>query len=244
MNTIDTSQIIDPLVAQPFTGKSLKFLENADFDMINGLCTALVPDPYDATVGYVLSGVGHTGTNYFTGYIYWNGELFAFNGGNIAGYAHAARLVISQTPDGVADPCTFSDGSIHNVHYVRVLALADVASGGILLSTLVFLQQRKINVKTITSTGWNMDTTPQITVAHGLTLSKIRGIKTTIMNNAGTLLSPLDVANYATSGSFPDAEGRTEIGATNVVLDARRGGQFDAAGYNNATAYITIEYVD
>jgi hypothetical protein len=244
MNNINTNSIVDPDVAQPFTGLSLAFLQNATSNMINGICTALVPDPYDPTVGYCLSGLSNTGTLYFNGYIYFNGELFACNGGNIAGYVHPARLVIDVTNDGTADPCTFSDGTPHSVHKVRVLKIEDVASGGFLLSSLIFLQPRKINTKTITSTGWNMDTVPQITVAHGLTLSKIRGAKTMIMNNAGTLLSPLDVGNYASSSSFPDVDGRTEIGATNIVLDKRIGGQFDAAGYNNATAYITIEYVD
>ena len=251
MNNIDTSQAIDPFRAQPFTEKSLSFLQNATFEMLVGICSYIAGDNFDNTKGYVLSGLGHAGNIYFVGYVWFlneNGdqELFFCPGKDITGFAHAARLIIKQTYTSPADPATFSDGFVANVHTIRRLEIEDVVSGGCLLSTLIFCQQETITLRTkeIISTALNMDTTPQFTIAHGLTLSKIRSVKTMVMNNAGTLLSPLDVGNYATSGSFPDVEGRTELDATNIILDVRRTGQFDAAGYNAAHAYITIQYVD
>jgi hypothetical protein len=246
MNKIDTSFVVDPTIQQPFTSRSLNFLQDADKDMVTGMCMYIVGDSYDTAKGYVLSGLTNTGTIYFTGYIFYNGELYYCSGADIAGYAHAARLLVDVTNDGVADPLTFTDGIARNVHNIRKLKIQDVAAGGFLLTDLIFCQQPtvKLREKIITSAVWNMDTTPQITVAHGLTLSKIRCVEVMIINNAVTLLSPIGVGNYATSGSFPDANGRVEIGATYVVLDARVGGQFDAAAYNASYAYITIKYVD
>jgi len=245
MNKIDTGFVVDPSILQPFTSRSLKFLQDADKDMITGVCMYIVGDSYDTAKGYVLSGLTNAGNIYFTGYIFYNGELYYCSGADITGYANPARLLVDVTNDGVADPLTFSDGIARNVHNVRKLKIQDVAAGGFLLSTLIFCQQPtvKLREKLITSTGWDMDTVPQITVTHGLTLSKIRGIDVVIMNNAGSALSPLTGNNYATSGSFPDANGRITVGGA-ITLDKRIGGEFDAAGYNNATAYITIKYVD
>ena len=251
MNKIITTAVSDPSVALPFGANQLDFIQQSVFDMLNGVCSFIVGDNFDSSKGYVISGLGHIGNIYFTGYVYFlnedgNQELFFCPGKDITGFVHAPRLIINNTTYASYDPVEFSDSSLHNIDQIRTLDISDVVSGGCLLSTLVFCQQETITLRTkeIVSPGWNMDTTPNIGVSHGLTLSKIRGVDVVIMNNAGTALSPLTGNNYATSGSFPDANGRITIGATDLSLDARIGGEFDAAGYNNATAYITIEYVD
>ena len=246
MNKVDTSPIV-PGVGYPPSKKGFDFLHNSYADMINGLCTGLVPDPYDNTIGYCLSGLGHAGTIYFTGYIFFNGELFYCNGGDMAGYAHAARLILDVSNDPTADPCLFTDGSMKNVHNVRVLKLEDVAAGGFLLTSLVFLNSKKINTKIVDIGDWNMDTVPQVSINHGLTLSKIRGISVIIRNDADTLHTPLDISNYAASNDFPQTEGRMEAGATVVVLDKRVTGYFDNANYDSTSynrGWITIQYID
>lgn len=246
MNRINTGFVVDPSIQQPLTTKSLDFLQDVSVDMATGLCNFLVGDSYDVTKGYVISGLTNAGTLYFSGYIYFNGELYLCDGGDIAGYVNPARLLVTVTNHPTADPLEFTDGISRSVHNVRKVKITDTASGGFLLSTMVFIQQPtiKLREKLVTSTGWNMDTVPQISVAHGLTLSKIRSVDVMIMNNAGTALSPLNIGNYASSSSFPDVDGRYTLDATNITLDKRIGGIFDSAAYNSATAYLTIKYVD
>ncbi len=63
MKIIDTSQITDPNVQQPFTGLSLSFLQNATMEVLNSLAQAL-SNRYGGTGSdkYVLWGLERSGT--------------------------------------------------------------------------------------------------------------------------------------------------------------------------------------
>ncbi len=88
---------------------------------------------------------------------------------------------------------------------------------------------------------WNMDSTASVSVAHGVTASKIRTVSVTIRNDAGTATYPLECAEI---GDAPG--GYWQYNTTNVVLNrvaARRFDEvnFDATSYNRG--WVTIKYV-
>lgn len=98
--------------------------------------------------------------------------------------------------------------------------------------------------KIINIGDWDMDTTQTVSVAHGLTLSKIRKIDVLIQIDAGT---GSDAVYLLTTGNYlaPTTSGAFQADATNVLLGRVTGGIFDnsffdSTGYNRG--WITIEY--
>jgi len=92
---------------------------------------------------------------------------------------------------------------------------------------------------------WNMDSTASISVAHGLTLSKIMAVSAIIRNDADSTRYqvpplPVAVASFAVRISTIDA--------TNVGLAREAGGFFDANTDYDATSYnrgwLVIWYID
>jgi len=82
---------------------------------------------------------------------------------------------------------------------------------------------------------WNMDSTPSLTIAHGVTVSNIRGLSVLIRSDPGTGYRNLYDGGYAT------------VANTNIYLVRTESGIFDSDGYDSTSfnrGYITIEYVD
>lgn len=100
--------------------------------------------------------------------------------------------------------------------------------------------------KTINTGDWNMDTTTTVTVAHGLSATEwktIRSISTIIRDDADTTYYDLAMLQSITNGTM--AGGNSYHDATNIELARFTTGNFDATGFDS-TAYnrgwITFEY--
>lgn len=97
--------------------------------------------------------------------------------------------------------------------------------------------------KIINIGDWNMDTTPNVTVAHGLDVTKIRSATFIIRNDAGTQFYP--PASRVSSGL--DSAFFAYLTTTDVELFREAASDFDstdfdATGYNRG--YITIGYIE
>ncbi len=89
--------------------------------------------------------------------------------------------------------------------------------------------------------GWNMQTTPNINVAHSLDDSKIRMVFVRIVNDAGTNFYNLSKVNG--SGAIQGAANEWDIGGVN--MSRVTGGDFDNAAFSGAVSsrgYLTILY--
>ncbi|MEE9451103.1 MAG: hypothetical protein V3V72_13720 [Ignavibacteriaceae bacterium] len=90
---------------------------------------------------------------------------------------------------------------------------------------------------------WNMDGTSSITVAHGVTLAKIRKVYALIRNDANDTYYPLDTVAVGASAS---AGGVISMNASNITIGRTTSGLFDSTDFN-ATSYnrgwVTIEYI-
>jgi len=96
--------------------------------------------------------------------------------------------------------------------------------------------------KTLSIGTWDMNSNASPTpIAHGLTLSKIIGVRAIIINDAETLRTELAFNSDAGIGGGCDAD------ATTIRLHRVTGGVFDAAGYGTTPSggrgTIIVEYI-
>lgn len=133
MNTILTSSILDPNVQQPFTGKSLTFLQNSYTNIFSSIGKSIVGDRNYSGLGfYVISGLRNTGVApayiISEGWIFYDGQMYY-----CAGYSgtpvNDVIGTITTAYDTSIDPVTFTDGIGRNVHRVQTIVLSDGVSG-------------------------------------------------------------------------------------------------------------------
>ena len=131
MKRIDTTQIVDPIVKQPFTGRSLKFLQDAKAEDIAAIIKAFVISnvgSYSLTTPYVISGclVTAAGANVSAGEIFYGGQFFETTA--IAGATNIpVQFILTKTQDAIADPVEFTDNSFKNVHDIYKYIATDTA---------------------------------------------------------------------------------------------------------------------
>lgn len=131
MNKIITTDILDPSIQQPFTGRSLDFLQYANLTMIGELSKTLIGNIYSTSTMYVVRGLTAYGTNQYTeGTLFYQGELYECAGKTTTtAFVNVPVLTITETNDAVADPIEFTDGVLRSVHKVRKVVLSDAVSG-------------------------------------------------------------------------------------------------------------------
>ena len=96
-------------------------------------------------------------------------------------------------------------------------------------------QNVKLNTKVLSIGDWEMIGDPTTTIAHGLTLDKIRGVGVTIRNDATSKQDDL---------SFSGSNSR---GTTLITLSRVSSGLFDSTDYDSTSynrGWVTIQYVD
>jgi hypothetical protein len=100
--------------------------------------------------------------------------------------------------------------------------------------------------KLITMGDWNMDSTSNISVAHGLTLAKIIGCRVLVRNDADT--ERRTIFGSFTNGSTTEWNATiAQIDATNVHIVRESSGIFDSANYDSTSynrGWIILDYID
>ena len=133
MKKISVNQIISVTRKQPFTGNSLKFLQDALDEDKAGIIKAFITQSvgsYSLTTPYVISGcvVSDAGKDVTAGEIFYGGKYYETTAVN--GTTNVAQFILTKTQDAVADPLEFTNGDILNVHDIYKYIATDVASGG------------------------------------------------------------------------------------------------------------------
>ena len=121
MKNINITNIVDPTSLQPFTGNSLKFLQDASSEARAGMIKAFITQnlgSYSLTVPYVISGCVYSGTTpnfaVTAGEIFYGGEYYEVTA--VSNYTNIPQFKLDQTQDATADPLDFSDGQTWSVH--------------------------------------------------------------------------------------------------------------------------------
>lgn len=133
MKKISVNQIISVTRKQPFTGNSLKFLQDALDEDKAAIIKAFITQnlgSYSLTTPYVISGcvVSNAGKWVTAGEIFYGGKYYETTAVN--GTTNVAQFILTKTQDAVADPLEFTNGDILNVHDIYKYVATDVASGG------------------------------------------------------------------------------------------------------------------
>jgi hypothetical protein len=133
MKKILTSNVLDPSQLQPFTAQSLRFLQESKEDDVAAIIKSIVTQnigSYSLTVPYVISGcvVSDGGKDVTAGEVFYGGKYYETTAVN--GTTNIARFILTASQDATADPLTFSNSSVFNVHTIYKYVATDVAIDG------------------------------------------------------------------------------------------------------------------
>jgi hypothetical protein len=123
----------------------------------------------------------------------------------------------------------------------------DTSSTGWLEMQTVISSGNSYTTKTIDIGDWNMDTSSTVPVAHTLSATEwktIRTIDVIIRNDADTEYRPIDVLNAAATGV--SGGGVISLDSTNIRLGRYTGGLFDSTDFDSTSynrGWITFDYI-
>lgn len=152
MNIINTSGRgqTDPNKQQPFTGPSLKFIQDSAKESLASIIIAQIGATYSVTIAYLMWGCVRTGAAdagsgagaITAGAIFYGGEIYTVPAASYtlaSNYAVGTIKVTNPSPD----PILLKDGTSVNVHDVRQIVFTAGASGS---GTFNFASMVQINV--------------------------------------------------------------------------------------------------
>lgn len=119
--------------AMPVKSGTLQFLQDAHKEALAGLITNIIPTPLSNTI-YILSGCKNSGTGSFynisAGVIYYNGEIFNFDGASFTLTSLQKAYARIETTQYItnADPVQFTDGVNRNVHNIRKIVIENTTT--------------------------------------------------------------------------------------------------------------------
>lgn len=119
----------------PIKKGTLQFLQDAPKEIVASVVTSLIGSSYSSSVVYILAGGINSGTyptySITAGKVFYNGEIydlqaasFSATGSNVAVFSF---LQTQYTID--ADPVTFTDSVVRNIHNIQTFQLIQGASG-------------------------------------------------------------------------------------------------------------------
>jgi len=136
MKKLNVTPISDS-AQMPLKKGTLQFLQDANLEALAAILKSHIGDAYNASTVYILFGVKNTGTapNYVisAGAVFYQGEIFLVDATSFSTSGNVAIFQIITTQyTTYADPVTFSDATVHNVHDIRkVQVLAGTSGSGI-----------------------------------------------------------------------------------------------------------------
>jgi len=119
----------------PVKKGTLQFLQDAYTEITAATIKALIGPSYSTSVIYVLSGVINSATaptyTISAGAIFYNGEVFMFDAASFTatGTDVGVFSIIQTQYTTDADPVTFTDSTVRNIHNIRKMQLSAGASG-------------------------------------------------------------------------------------------------------------------
>lgn len=140
MKNINITKIVDPTSLQPFTGNSLKFLQDGTAEETAAIVKAFILNAvgsYSLTVPYVISGCVYSGTTpnfaVTAGEIFYGGRFYELDA--VSGYTNIPQFKLDKTNDPTADPLVFSDNQTWSVHDIFKFIGEDTATAKVFDAT-------------------------------------------------------------------------------------------------------------
>ncbi len=155
------------------------------------------------------------------------------------------KAEVSGTADGGGQEITIS--SLYSSLYRRLEFL--MGSHTVKVVAAGTESTKRILTKVIEIGDWNMDSTPSVNVAHGLSdQSKIRSVSVLIRSDSGgntSIISNSCVNDITGIGGSQEAWVYYANTSTNIGLARRTGGIFDGPSYDSTSynrGWVTIQY--
>jgi len=124
-----------------------------------------------------------------------------------------------------------------NVGAATISSTGAISANGGISENAITIRRKVIEIG-----AWNMDSASSVSIAHGLTLSKIIRVTASIYNDTQTMLFDF---NYTAEGYYTSGN---QVGivsdATYIVL--KRSGWFDNSSYDSIAinrGYVEIDYI-
>lgn len=211
MKNINITNIVDPTSLQPFTGNSLKFLQDASSEARAGMIKAFITQnlgSYSLTIPYVISGcvVSDSGKDVTDGEIFYGGEYYELTGVN--GTTNIAQFSTVKTQDATADPLDFSNGQTHNVHDIFKFVGTDTATTGTFDSSDLVSAYGSGKVNTFLSAGTS--------VISSTSWADLAGASYTTPNDGVTRTYSII---GKTNNNFTASSGSSDGGGLKLVVD-------------------------
>ena len=148
-----------------------------------------------------------------------------------------AELNILDGVTSTAAELNILDGVTSTTAELNILDGVTATSTELNLSDGAVLRHKVIDIG-----DWNMDNTASVSVAHGLTMTKIRGISALIRHDDGAFIDDFGaLLDSETSSSFLNAD------VTDINLVRATAGRFDSTTYDSTSynrGWITVQYID
>lgn len=237
MNKIKTSDVVDPSIKQPFTARSLTFLQDSIITQDFFLAATIINDTFNQSPALAIKGCKkNSSTNWDAGYIMYLNEIYLFNGFN-GPITDTAVVTLATTNDATADPVVFTDGISRNVHNIRVLQIVDGASGSGLFDMNNINYARQGWTGLSFGSGW---TSPSYTASYRKNfdgLVSLKGVVQKSTNSSGTVAT-LPVGYRPSQSLFINVNVNGAINLIEIATD----GQITVV--NTVTSGTVLLYLD
>lgn len=248
----------------PFKKGTLEFLQDAHKETVTQILVGLIGSTFNGLNAYVLYGCKNSGTgsvyNITAGAVFYLGEIYlvdsaAFTAGG--GQVAVLSFITTQYTTN-ADPVTFTDSTINNVHDIRKILIASGASGsGIkdfsavtrLDLTKELLEEFLQDQIDAINAGWtSREDLSDVTITGGsgtaATYSKMRYkvMPDKTMHIVGALTASNTTAPTSFSILVPDGKTNAGPSAASVCISLRDGTapKFAVGQINASTGQISV----
>lgn len=135
MKKLDVSSVTNSAQMKLKSG-TLQFLQDANAEALAAICQGLIGSAYSASQVYILWGCVNSGsgTSYVisAGAVFYAGEIYLVDAATFTLSGNVAIFSPITTQYQVnADPMTFSDSSVHNIHNIRKMRIIGGTTGTI-----------------------------------------------------------------------------------------------------------------
>lgn len=273
MRKLDVSSITDSSEF-PVKQGTLQFLQDSYAEIMGALVTALLSPSYNPATVYVLYGCDNSGSGAYysisAGAVFYQGEIFIVPATSFtATGSNVGVFMISTTQFTTnADPVTFTDMAVRNVHNIRQMIVVQGASGSGVAdfsaaSFCSFVIPKQLNLTADPATGNQLSVGgvyPNLTLlvpgtgnlCPVLTDGTVHvgdvpggGVPGVTINI--TFASPVSTANYRLSGTIiSQGDPQADAGVQWDLIDSSRtttGCQVHFREIISGTQAIAFEYV-
>jgi len=221
LKTVYSDSDFSTAIANPVLSLSGGYIPDVFLD---GVYKAVQKDENDVTI-WSRDPIGEVDAGQFDPWI--NDKSYSFNdivkGSDLAHYKSlVAGTETNQGNDPISSPTQWGDATF-------------VTEGKI----------ASLNTKILNIGTWDMDATASVSVAHGVTLSKIRTINVIIQEDG--LATTYDMASAESKEDAATGSKGYSADSTNIVLNRLTGGKFDINLFDDTSinrGWITIQYTD